>query len=978
MSKNSGYTKEKGITLGTWNLQGLNEEGAIINLVEEIKKYDMDIVALQETHLMTNDIMEVRGYILYNSGGKTRTFGTGFLVKKSIITTVKTFQPISDKLCYLTIDIKNTKMTVVNLHAPTEEKEEEQKDTFYEELENVLDKLPRNNIQIVIGDVNAKIGKEDMFKSITGGESKHQESNDNGLRLINFAIERNMKIMSTHFKRREIYKGTWIIPGTNQANQIDHVLIQEKYARLINNVRTYRGADANSDHFLVGIKMNNLKINKKIERKKRKQKYNMEQLKEETTARKYKKEVSDKYNMQKSADNSIEGMWEKMEQIITEATTNNLEKVKKKKKTEWLDQRCKKEIQKRKILRQTFLQTGQERDKQKYQDQKKKTKKMCRAQKRKYEENKIIEIEDKYKRQDIRNFYRDIKDVRKSFQSHPVHYKDKEGNLIGEEEDIIKRWEQYFKELLNDGTDTTNPIQYQATVENEDSGISEPTKEEIDTIIDCLKNNKSPGQSGITGENIKYGGEILRQNVHKLIKEVWHQEVMPREWNKAIILPIFKKGDKTECSNYRGIALLDVTYKVLATWLKRKLEEKAEGKLGEYQGGFRKNRATTDQIFTLKQVLTTCYEYEIPVHMLFVDFERAYDSVIRQELINALYDLQIPGKLIKLIGMTLSQTVNAVRVNGNVSQEFEVNKGLRQGDPLSTLLFNMVLEIIIRESGINRKGTLLNKSHQCLAYADDLVLLARNKRELKEVTRQLIETAKKRGLKINQSKSKYMQLKMNFKKKDEDGLNVTMAEERLEFNEVDEYMYLGALISDKCEEEKEVKLRIAKSNRCAGGLHKIFNSKNVSLKTKTRLYKTVLRPTLLYGSETWVMNKKTQNMIELWERKILRRIHGGKKTEIGWERRTNKELYELFREPVISDVIKAKRLQWAGHLERMSEERIVKTVGWKEPEGKKKKGRPRRKWREAIMQDLEEKRIQGWRSTAKDRKQWKEVTKLWA
>lgn len=126
------------------------------------------------------------------------------------------------------------------------------------------------------------------------------------------------------------------------------------------------------------------------------------------------------------------------------------------------------------------------------------------------------------------------------------------------------------------------------------------------------------------------------------------------------------------------------------------------------------------------------------------------------------------------------------------------------------------------------------------------------------------------------------------------------------------------------------------------------------------------------------MNKRTQTKIEAWERKILRRIYGGKRTEEGWERRTNAEVYGLFSEPIISDVVRSRRLQWAGHLERMESERLVKTIAWREPEGKRRRGRPRRKWREAMEEDIREKQIENWRRKAADRKKWKEVTQLWA
>jgi hypothetical protein len=114
------------------------------------------------------------------------------------------------------------------VHAPTEDKIYDVKDRFYEELEHVFHKFPRYHMKILLEDFNAKVGREDIFKSTIGNESLHENSNDNGVRVVNFATSKNLTVKSTMFPRRNIHKVTWMSPDGRTHNQIDHDLIHKR------------------------------------------------------------------------------------------------------------------------------------------------------------------------------------------------------------------------------------------------------------------------------------------------------------------------------------------------------------------------------------------------------------------------------------------------------------------------------------------------------------------------------------------------------------------------------------------------------------------------------------------------------------------------------------------------------------------------------------------------------------------------------
>ena len=224
-----------------------------------------------------------------------------------------------------------------------------------------------------------------------------------------------------------------------------------------------------------------------------------------------------------------------------------------------------------------------------------------------------------------------------------------------------------------------------------------------------------------------------------------------------MITPIFKKGDPKECKNHRGISVLNSAYKILSSILCERLKPFLQNIIGDYQCGFRPGKSTTDQIFTLRQILEKTREYQIDTHHLFIDFRQAYDSVKRDELYSAMNHLGIPTKLIKLCKMTLTETYSAVRLAKAASAHFEVKKGLRQGDALSCDLFNICLEMIIRKAEIRtNSGSILTRSTQLLGYADDIDIISRTKEDLSSSFANIKNAAETMGLEVNVEKTKYM------------------------------------------------------------------------------------------------------------------------------------------------------------------------------------------------------------------------------
>jgi hypothetical protein len=208
---------------------------------------------------------------------------------------------------------------VLNVHATTEDKTDEVKDSFYGELERVFDIFPKYHMKILLGDFNAKVGREDTFKPTIGNESLHEISVDNGVKLVNFVTSKNPRVKSTMFPHRNIHKSTWMSPDGKTHNQIDHILVDRRRHSNILDVRAYRAADCNTDHYLVVAKVRErLATNKQRSQRFHVKRLNLKKLNEVEGKEQYHVEVSNRFAALEDLDSEVEinSAWEMIRENI--------------------------------------------------------------------------------------------------------------------------------------------------------------------------------------------------------------------------------------------------------------------------------------------------------------------------------------------------------------------------------------------------------------------------------------------------------------------------------------------------------------------------------------------------------------------------------------------------------------------------------------------------------------------------------------
>ena len=989
--------KRPTLKLGSWNVRtmttGMDPENindarktAIIN--NELLRLKVDIAALQETRLAGQGSIKEKNFTFFwfgKSVEERKEYGVGFAVKNTLLQHVEVGDG-NERIATLRLHTKKGTATLISVYAHTLYTDEQIKDTFYEKLNLVVNKLPKNDQLVILGDFNARVGSDHDSWAPCLGHFGFGRMNSNGQRLLEFCHKQNLCVTNSFFKTKWQHKVSWRHPRSKNWHQLDLILVRRHRINDVLLTRSYQSADCNSDHSLVCCKMH---ISKKFM-------HNSNNL-----ARKVRLNVGamrDKENIKKfstlmpsvsSSDTSASESWSRIEKSIYQNALETFGKNKHANK-DWFEENI--NILSPLLKKKRQAHVDYQRDPSstclnRLREARKNFRRAARKCATEFWLKASARIQAAADRGDTKSVYEGIRKAVGPTKRSISPLLSETGEILHSRNEQLSRWVQHFSLLYSTQNIVTNDaLNRMDSLPMMDDLDSVPTTEELSKAIDMMAPWKAPGSDGIPADLLRNCKSCLLPHLHDILAKCWREGIVPQDMRDAKIIVLYKnKGSRSDCNSYRGISLLAIAGKVFARVVLPRIQKLAERVYPESQCGFRSKRSTTDMIFSVRQLQEKCNEQNMPLYIAFIDLTKAFDLVSREGLYAILLKIGCPPKLFNIVKSFHTNTRATIQYDGSVSDSFEIKSGVKQGCVLAPTLFGIFFSMLLKHAfnslttGIKlhtrTDGHLFNPSNlrskrnlkkitiRDLLFADDAALVAHSAQDLQTLLNQFSSACSDFGLTISLKKTKILS----------QGTNIlpSIKINCKDIENVDNFVYLGSNVASNASLDKEINSRIGKASGTFARLTKrVWDNQKLSIRTKANVYRSCVCSTLLYGSETWTLSSVQEKKLNTFHLRCLRRILG-----ITWQQKiTNEEVLRRTGLTTMYFTLSQRRLCWLGHILRMNAERIPKFLLYGElVVGKRNRGRPKLRFKDVCKRDLKSLNIgtNDWELLANDRAKWR-------
>ena len=546
---------------------------------------------------------------------------------------------------------------------------------------------------------------------------------------------------------------------------------------------------------------------------------------------------------------------------------------------------------------------------------------------------------------------------RASRRKHIIHgILDTQGNLKTDRTEIGEVFAEFYEALFR-GESGSNTDEQKPFVQ-----IPLVTTEEVEEELKAMKSGKAADCKGLVADVVKFAGNGVAKLLAKLFTDLLCPGApTPSAWKETRLILLYKKGDVHLTGNYRPIALLSILYKLFSRVLCRRLRGILDVQQSVDQAGFREGFSCDDHLFTAEILIQKCAEWNLPLWLSAIDFEKAFDKVDHTYLWQSLRAQNVPENYIHVLGSIYGLQGGSVQTPVR-SRWFDIRSGVRQGDPISPLLFNAVLEQVLRNCKTKwqqkRWGVQLGERPSDwltnLRFADDLLLAASTLEQCRMMMDDLVKEAKKAGLTIHSGNTKVMHNSRGKGKRLK--LLKTTIGDLIILRDGEAVQYLGKMVACRESTTAEITHRVSKAWACFWANKDLLCARHAPVTKRFQFFAKTVTPTMLYGCCSWTLREEHWSRIQTTYRRMCRQIWAG--TKVHSSRASPEQWLDNFKtttklaEQVAGqsgvrpwmEIVLRTQWKWLGHVLRRSDDRwTVKALLW-QPRGWRAQGRPEKRW----------------------------------
>ena len=910
--------------ISSFNVNTLGILGRLEELCNSAKSQQIDIIAVQEHRFYHPDdpyiYHKADSYQLVTSSSWKNSVnasvgGVGFLLSPTALNNLVNVDPISPRI--LLIELQgNPKTTIICAYSPHNSRPVEEVEEFYSTLRATIEQVPLHNFLVIAGDLNAQLGPDEVNFTF------HSETNRNGEILKDFMDEFNLFSSNNSFMKPKGQLWTFEYPSGKRA-QLDYVLFRKKWRNSVKNARSYSSfSSVGSDHRIVSATVKlSFRVSKQCKPHPMKSIDWKTVSSNKALSQQFSLDVYNRFSTLSSEEidsDNIESVYECLVKSTEEIAISTLPKKK--------PRACSKPSNSDRVVeaRSSLKAISEKYHKTPTQSNKIQ---MIVAKKN---------LDDAYLDSEV-DFINGKIDALSSQHISKQHHlawktvKELSGKNSGSNVSIkggssakrLENWSNHFKNLLGKRATLpeTNTLPNERISNTLDIDTSPFSLAELSTATKQLKSSKAFGPDNIPA--IIWKDQHFHQLLLNLCNHTFSTNVCPQIWLKSQIIPLPKKGDLSLVTNYRGISLMPIAAKLYNKMLLNRIVPHIEPLLRKNQNGFRRGRSTLSQILCLRRLIEESQAFNKDLALVFVDFSKAFDSVDRNKMFEILELYGIPPKIIDCIRVLYTNTSATILTPDGETEAFSILAGILQGDTLAPFLFILVVDYILRMSvdKISTKGYELRRRQSSrypavhltdTDFADDIALISQSLENAQSLLQSLEQASNCVGLYLNETKTEYIN-----KCHSNNDIGIRTLKQKL-LKQVEDYNYLGSFISSSL---KDFLTRKGMTWSACNDLNKIWKS-HLSKKIKLLIFKTIVEPILLYGSETWTLSKKMEARLDGTYTRLLMRVQN-----ISWKTHPTKgQIYGDL--PPISSILKARRVQFAGHCFRAEGEIISSLLLW--------------------------------------------------